>query len=221
MPLSTPAALLFDLDGTLIDTAADFHRAVNRQRERHRLQPLEITTVRQNVSEGSKALIRVSFAIKDDHHDFDRLRQELLTDYLANIAVDSQLFSGFEHVLSVMEASSLPWGIVTNKPRLYAEALLEQLGLITRSAALVCPDDVSRTKPHPEPLLKAADQLQQPAQQIWYVGDHARDIEAGRSAGMRTIAAAYGYIPAGESVEDWRADHVIDSPSDLLTMLSL
>jgi N-acetyl-D-muramate 6-phosphate phosphatase len=220
MTTSNPAAILFDLDGTLIDTAPDFQRAVNTQRQRHSLKNMDLSQIRQHVSEGARALIKLSFAIDEAHADFETLRQELLTLYLDQIAVESRLFEGFEKVLGAMEANGMPWGIVTNKPRLYSEALLAQLGLDSRSATLICPDDVSHTKPHPEPLFMAAKHLQKSATDIWYVGDHGRDIEAGRRAGMKTFAAAYGYIPAGESVTDWQADHIINDPRDLLAMLS-
>lgn len=220
MTLPTPAAILFDLDGTLIDTAPDFYRAVNLQRQRHQLNVMALDQVRQVVSEGSKALIRVSFGVDELHHEFDELRQELLKDYLDHIAVESKMFNGFKTVLAKFEDHALPWGIVTNKPRLYSEALLHQLALNPPPATLVCPDDVTHTKPHPEPLLLAARELDRQASDIWYVGDHGRDIEAGRRAGMATLAAAYGYIPDGESVNDWQADHVIDNPLDLLDLLN-
>lgn len=217
---STPSAVLFDLDGTLIDTAPDFFRVLNIQRERHNLKPLSFATVRQTVSDGARALIRLSFSITEEHAEFETLRQELLDLYLDQIAVDSRLFEGFEDVLGALESNDILWGIVTNKPRLYSEPLLAQLGLSDRMATLICPDDVKKTKPHPEPLFKAADQMEVTIDHVWYVGDHVRDIDAGRRAGITTIAAAYGYVSSSDNISNWRADHVINSPVELLNLIS-
>ncbi len=218
MPAST-TAILFDLDGTLIDTAPDFHRVLNLQRKRHGLPDLEYSAVRRTVSDGARALIRLSFGIAPDDLGFNELRQELLDLYLEDIAVESKLFDGFEKVLNALEEAKIPWGIVTNKPRLYSEALLSQMNLEQRLGILVCPDDVSLTKPHPEPLLKAADHLQRESSKCWYVGDHQRDIEAGRRARMTTVAAAYGYVPGQEDVRDWQADYIVDKPQDLIPLI--
>ena len=219
MTTSTPEAILFDLDGTLIDTAPDFFRTLNIQRALYGLDSIAFKSVRKTVSDGARALIRLSFDITEDHPDFELLRQEMLTIYLDQLAVDSRLFEGFDDVLEAMEARGIRWGIVTNKPRIYSERLLEQLGLSKRTATLICPEDVKKTKPHPEPLFKAADLMETMIDDIWYVGDHGRDIEAGKRAGMKTIAAAYGYAPSAETVASWQADHIINSPAELLGLI--
>lgn len=219
MTTSTPDVILFDLDGTLIDTAPDFFRTLNIQRALYGLDSIAFKSVRKTVSDGARALIRLSFDITEDHPDFELLRQEMLTIYLDQLAVDSRLFEGFDDVLETMEARGIRWGIVTNKPRIYSERLLEQLGLSKRIATLICPDDVRKTKPHPEPLFKAADLMETMIDDIWYVGDHGRDIEAGKRAGMKTVAAAYGYVTSAETVASWQADHIINSPTDLLSLI--
>ncbi len=213
-----PRGILFDLDGTLIDTAPDFHRVLNSHRSRHGLGELPFPQVRQAVSEGARALVKLGFEIQEEHPEFEPLRQEFLQLYLDNICVDSCLFPGFSTLLNELDNKGIVWGIVTNKPRLYSEALLAALNL-SGIAVLVCPDDVSKTKPDPEPLFKAASQLNLPASSFWYIGDHYRDILAGRNAGMTTIAAAYGYIPQDDAVENWEADYIIQAPQDLASLL--
>ncbi|WP_020410382.1 HAD family hydrolase [Hahella ganghwensis] len=215
---SLPRGILFDLDGTLIDTAPDFHRVLNIHRNRHGLEALAFPVVRQAVSEGARAMVKLGFDVSEDHPDFAALRQEFLDLYLDNICIDSGLFPGFAPLLEDLDKRGISWGIVTNKPRLYSEALLEALGLAS-IAVLVCPDDVTRTKPDPEPLLKAATTLDLPPSSLWYVGDHVRDIEAGRNAGMKTVAAAYGYIPGHDNIENWSADYIIRQPQDLSSLL--
>ncbi|OZG71041.1 phosphoglycolate phosphatase [Hahella sp. CCB-MM4] len=215
---SPPKGILFDLDGTLIDTAPDFHRVLNSHRRRHGLDDLPYPLVRQAVSEGARALVKLGFDITEEHPEFEPLRQEFLQLYLDNICVDSCLFPGFSPLLDQLEKMGIAWGIVTNKPRLYSEALLAALGL-SSVAVLVCPDDVAKTKPDPEPLLKAASQLGLPASSFWYIGDHYRDILAGRNAGMKTVAAAYGYIPQNDAIENWEADYIIHQAQDLASLL--
>ncbi len=214
-----PKGVLFDLDGTLIDTAPDFYRVLNAHRASHSLSPLDYPLVRQTVSEGARALVKLGFDIGEEHPNFEPLRQEFLKRYLQDICIDSQLFSGFDSLLDDLDSWGVGWGIVTNKPRLYSEALLQALKLLDRTAVLVCPDDVSRTKPDPEPMFKAALALGLEPGEIWYVGDHRRDIEAGRNAGMPTVAAAYGYIPGNDQAEMWQADYIIHQPQDLRHLL--
>ncbi|WP_416394657.1 HAD family hydrolase [Allohahella sp. A8] len=214
-----PAAVLFDLDGCLIDTAPDFHRVVNLQRERYQLAPLDYSQVRPVVSSGARALIGLSFGIDDSHDSYAEKRQELLDLYLEYIRVDSQLFEGLEAVIECIESRDIKWGIVTNKPRIYAEALLKAMSLDQHCGVLVCPDDVSRTKPDPEPLFLACQLLGVEPAACWYLGDHVRDIQAGNAAGMFTIATAYGYVDAGEDPSAWNADLCIHAPDELLGYL--
>lgn len=220
----TLEAVLFDLDGTLIDTAPDFFRVLNRMLEEDGRTPLSYSDVRKTVSDGARALVKLAYGVDQGEAGFDELRQRLLDLYLNNIAIDSQLFAGLDDMLNWMLEHNLPMAIVTNKPRLYAEALLNQLmfngaPLAQVTASLVCPDDVTHRKPHPEPLFKACDEMKVDAKRCIYVGDHARDIESGRAAGMTTIAAAFGYIHSAEEVEHWQADWRVDNSQDLLPLL--
>ncbi|MDX1590142.1 MAG: HAD-IA family hydrolase [Oleiphilaceae bacterium] len=218
---SACTALLFDLDGTLIDTAPDFIWCLNTQRARHGLAPLPHTVIRRAVSNGAKALVTLGFDLAPEQGGFSDRHGELLDLYRGHLAVDTVLFPGMAELLEALEAQGIPWGIVTNKPRPFTEPLLAGLGLAHRCAVTVCPDDVTHPKPHPEPLLLAARSLGQPPERILYVGDHERDIIAGREAGMKTIAARYGYINEPGDVAAWKADHVIDHGHELMALCGL
>ncbi len=217
--MKTKNAVLFDLDGTLVDTAPDFIIAVNKQREIHGLPPLHEMLIRNTVSEGARALVSLSFSGKEDEEEFLAKHRELLALYMTHIADNSRLFPEMDKLLDWLEQNQIPWGIVTNKPRRFSEPLLEGLNLTTRCQALVCPDDVVNKKPDPEPLFLACSILQVSPENTIYVGDHDRDIEAGRRAGMKTIAASYGYIPHTESVNDWNADYNTSDCREILLAL--
>ena len=212
-------AVLFDLDGTLLDTAPDFVIAVNKQRELHQLEPLAFETIRSTVSHGARALVSLSFGVTEEEAGFDELRLQLLQLYSEHLNVETKPFEGIDELLNWLDYKQLPWGIVTNNPRKYAEPLIAGIGLGERCHALVCPDDVSQTKPHPEPLFLACNQIDCEPSNAIYLGDHVRDIEAGRGAGMKTIATNYGYIEAGESTRDWQADFYVDHASEILELL--
>ncbi|MCP5160390.1 MAG: phosphoglycolate phosphatase [Hahellaceae bacterium] len=219
LPLSAAQAILFDLDGTLLDTAPDFVRVVNMQRAQHNLPPLTDDKIRAVVSNGARALIELSFGIAEGHPEFASHLQELLDLYLQNIAIETRLFPGMAALLDHLEQRNIPWGIVTNKPRRYTDPLLSQLGLDFRAAVTVCPDDVVNRKPHPEPLFKACATLGLAPEVCVYVGDHERDIESGQSAGMATVAASYGYIETPAKVHAWNADYIIDQADELIHLL--
>ena len=215
-------AVLFDLDGTLIDTAADFIRIIQQMCRDEQRPVVEAEIIRTQVSEGARAMVQLVYPEMDVTDPvFLAHRQRFLNTYGDNIVVDTNLFEGMYPLLEELEAHQIPWGIVTNKPRGLSELLLAALNLTERCAVLVCPEDVSKTKPDPEPMYLAAKQLNLEARDIIYVGDHPRDIDAGRNADMYTILAAYGYLPL-ESRDDlaaWQADAIIHTVSELHQLL--
>ena len=215
-------AVLFDLDGTLIDTAADFIRIIQQMCRDEQRPVVEAEIIRTQVSEGARAMVQLVYPEMDVTDPvFLAHRQRFLNTYGDNIVVDTNLFEGMYPLLEELEAHQIPWGIVTNKPRGLSELLLAALNLTERCAVLVCPEDVSKTKPDPEPMYLAAKQLNLEARDIIYVGDHPRDIDAGRNAEMYTILAAYGYLPV-ESRDDllaWQADAIIQTVPDLHQLL--
>ena len=212
-------ALLFDLDGTLLDTAPDFINVVNMQLSRHGRQPIDDDKIRYTVTDGSVGLIQRAFDIDPDEPQFARLREEFLDLYFANIANHTALFDGLQEVLNNCVKHQIPWGIATNKPWKYTEVLLNQLGLLDQSATTICPDHVAHPKPDPESLFLACSELSVRPQECIFVGDHLRDIQAGRNAGMRTIAAGWGYIEDSQNTNDWQADWVVDKSTELNSLL--
>ena len=212
-----PDCVLFDLDGTLVDTAPDFSAVLRTMTDEQGLAPVCEAQVLQTVSNGARALVQMAFGLTPEHTDFQQLLDRLLTLYAAQIPqTKSRLYPGMETLLRYLEGNGIAWGVVTNKAVKFSAPLLKALQLDTRCAALICPDHVSRTKPDPEPLLLACSLIGcEPASAI-YVGDHARDITAGRAAGMYTIAAAYGYIAPDDPATAWGADMII-ADADSLT----
>lgn len=221
-------AVLFDLDGTLIDTATDFVRIIGKMSRENDWQAPPEAEIREQVSAGASAMVRLMLSYNDQlelsEDTLLNFRQQFLDDYEADICVDSCVFAELEEVLTTLEEKGVPWGIVTNKPRYLAEQLLSKMALDQRCAVLICPDDVSRTKPDPEPMYMALEKLSIPrgaAGCVLYVGDHIRDIEAGKAAGMPTILASYGYIPAEDqkNLKAWGADYIVDTPKQLNELL--
>lgn len=211
--------ILFDLDGTLVDTAPDLGYALNLQRERHGLPPLPQSDIRPFASHGSKGLLSVGFKLTPEHHSFAKMREEYLDLYDQVFTRSPVLFEGVEAVLSAIESRRIPWGIVTNKPRRFSEPLIKALQLEQRLNCLVCGDDAARPKPHPETLFMACNMTGIEAANCLYVGDAERDIQAGRAAGMRTVVALFGYIDVTDKPEEWGADAMISQPEDLLSLL--
>lgn len=215
-------AVLFDLDGTLIDTAPDFIRIIRLMCAQANITVPSDDRIRAQVSEGARAMVNLIYPDLTIHSpQLLQIRQQFLDIYAQNIAVDTCLFPDMENVLKELEALDIPWGIVTNKPRGLSELLLDALNLTARCQVLVCPDDVSRTKPDPEPMLLAARELGIAPEQIIYVGDHPRDIDAGRAAGMPTVLAAYGYLPPDhkDNLEAWQADHIVYHVAELSELI--
>jgi len=212
-------ALLFDLDGTLLDTAPDFITALNRQLALHDLSSLPDEAIRLSVTNGSVGLIEAGFGMPQDDPRFEPLRAEFLELYFANLADRTALFEGLQPVLDKCVSSDIPWGIVTNKPWHYTESTLLQLDLMAGAATVICPDHVTHPKPDPEALFLACSEIATAPADCLYVGDHVRDIVAGRDAGMRTIAAGWGYIDGDEDILDWQADWVVDQSQQLYSLL--
>jgi N-acetyl-D-muramate 6-phosphate phosphatase len=203
-------AVLFDLDGTLADTAPDMARTVNLMRTRRGLQPVALHKVRPFVSRGARGMICAAFDMTTEHPEYPPMRQEFLDLYVDNLCIDSRLFPGVDELLGRLESSSIAWGVVTNKFERLARPLLDTLGL-GRAAVVVGGATCARATPFPDPLLFAARSLDVAPAEAVYVGDDERDIQAGRAAGMAVIAAAYGYLGDGAPVDAWGADVVVDS----------
>ena len=223
-PTPTLSAVLFDLDGTLLDTAPDMVAALDALLAEHGHGPVDYAPTRLHVSKGAIGLINVAFgALGINLPEAHRLslRDRYLELYAQQLCRQTTLFDGMAEVLARLEGAGMHWGIVTNKPGFLAEPLLEQLGLLRRSAVLVSGDTLPERKPHPQPLLYAASRLDVMPAQVVYVGDDTRDIEAGNAAGMMTVAAAYGFIPPDDDPAHWPADHLIETPGDLLTIPGL
>lgn len=211
-------AVLFDLDGTLADTAPDLGYAINRMREARGLAPLPVEATRPVASLGARGLLGVGFGITPEHPDYPALREEFLQLYERNLCRRTRLFPGMSELIDAIEARRLRWGVVTNKAERFARPLLDLLHVGKRAACVIGGDSTGNIKPHPEPLLAASRALALTPESCVYVGDDRRDIDAGRAAGMRTVAVTYGYLNGG-APETWGADAVIEQPLELLRYL--
>jgi 2-phosphoglycolate phosphatase len=212
--------VLFDLDGTLLDTAPDMAAALNRLRIAEGLEALPYVQIRPLVSHGAPRLPRLAFG-EPEAERHESLRRRFLDFYRAALAVHTRLFDGFEAVLSAIERSGLRWGIVTNKPGWLAAPLVAEVGLAERCACLVAGDTLAERKPHPLPLLHAAGLLGLEPRECAYVGDAERDVQAARNAGMIPLVAGFGYLGDGDDPAAWRADAVFARPEDLVDWLGL
>lgn len=211
------SCVLFDLDGTLVDTAPDLAYALNRTLINHGRQALPFETIRPSVSLGGVAMVKLGFNLDETDPEFTPLRNEFLAIYRDNLSRHSRLFPGMEQALARLEEMNVSWGIVTNKPGWLTNPLMQALQLDTRTACIVSGDTLEQRKPHPAPLLHACELLQSTPEETIYVGDARRDIEAGASAGMTTLVAAYGYIETDENPADWGGDGLVDSPEEILS----
>ena len=212
---SFPRAVLFDLDGTLLDSAPDMLATANRLREAQGLAPMALAQLRPHVSKGSRAMLSAAFP-QLDAAAREAMVPLFLEAYLQELGGHSVLFDDIETLLATLEAEGATWGIVTNKPEYLAREILPQLGWETRCAVLIGGDTLAEKKPHPLPLLVAAERMGFAARDCVYVGDDERDIEAARAAGMPCIAALWGYRQDHEQPAEWGADSVLAAPSDLL-----
>jgi phosphoglycolate phosphatase len=212
--IDTFDAILFDLDGTLVDTAPDMVAVLLGMQKDHGLTQLSYDLARSHVSNGAVGLIRLAFPEADDAQK-DELRQEYLDRYETAVCVDSMLFPGLGELLDTLDVEGRPWGVVTNKPMRMTEPLLEGLGLGSRAACSISGDTIPQRKPDPAPLLLASQQIGIPSEKTVYIGDSVRDIAAGRAAGMFTIAASYGYITADDDPGSWEADLIAGDTREL------
>jgi phosphoglycolate phosphatase len=212
-------AVLFDLDGTLVDTAPDLAYALNLQRERHGLPFLPEAKIRPYASHGSRGLLEVGFGLLPEHADFEQMRTEYLDLYTQVMTRQPQLFAGMAEALHAIEQRGLRWGIVTNKPRRFTLPMIAHMKLNDRAGAVISGDDAPQPKPSPQTLLLACERMQLDPEKVVYVGDAERDVQAGNAAGMTTLVALFGYLADTDKPEAWGADGCIQQPQDLLTYL--
>jgi 2-phosphoglycolate phosphatase len=215
--MPAPRAILFDLDGTLADTAPDLAAAVNHLRTERGLEPTPYALLRPTASAGARGMIGAAFGLTPADDGYEALRLQWFDRYQAAMAVHSTLFGGVRELLDGITRAGMVWGIVTNKPARFTDPLIPQIGL-EHAGCIVSGDTTAHAKPHPAPLLEAASRLGLAPAQCWYVGDDQRDVEAGRAAGMVTVACAWGYCGAVEP-SAWGADYLLDTPNDLLETL--
>ena len=219
--MATIRAVLFDLDGTLIDSAPDLAGTGNDMRLARGLEPLPYEHFRPMVGAGARGMVGIALQVGPSDAGFTELRDEFLARYEQRMTQQTQVFEAVRPVLVTLQAKGLPWGIVTNKAQRFTNPLVRALGLHARAAVVVSGDTTPHAKPHPAPLLEAARQMALLPEHCIYVGDDLRDVQAGRAAGMGTVAAAWGYLGAGEPIAAWGADHVIETPGQLLNLLTM
>lgn len=214
-------AVLFDLDGTLIDSAPDLAGTGNDMRKARGLSPLAYEVFRPMVGAGARGMLGIALQVTPEDEGFLALREEFLSRYEARMSLETRVFEAMRPVLAKLQAGGVPWGIVTNKAERFTLPLVRTLLLHEHAAAVVGGDTTPHSKPHPAPLLEAARRMGVAPEACVYVGDDLRDVQAGRAAGMATVAAAWGYLGLGEPVTAWGADHVIESPGELLNLLGV
>ncbi|CAG4883226.1 Phosphoglycolate phosphatase [Georgfuchsia toluolica] len=211
-------AILFDLDGTLADSAPDLGAALNRLREEAGLPPFPLDILRPYASAGARGLIGAGFGLAPDHALYPDLQRRFLAHYASRICVDTRLFPGVVELLAELDRRGIRWGVVTNKIERYTRPLLKCLGLHDRAACIVSGDSAAKPKPDPAPLLMACEIARVRPRNVMYVGDDERDVQAGRAAGMHTVIAAWGYLN-GVPIKEWGADTIIDHPADVLVLI--
>lgn len=212
-------AVLFDLDGTLLDTAPEFVAVVNQLRHEHQLPPMESDIIRDKVSHGARALVTLALGLYDRDEIFEDALQRLLELYTLSLGEYTQFFPGITKLLHWLLDQGMDWGICTNKPSYLTLPLIQKMNFSRGPKTVVCPDHVSKTKPNPEPLLLNCKHLNCQPHQVIYIGDHLRDIQAGNSAGMYTIAAGYGYLSAEDNPSNWLADDIVNRSLDLQKLI--
>lgn len=214
------STVLFDLDGTLVDSAPDLAASLNIQLARHHRPPVPYHLLRPHASSGARGMLAMGFGVDSSSPAYSELRDEFIEIYACNLLSSTQLFSGVSNLLLAIEQSGRSWGIVTNKAQRLTTPLLNQFAITAAPGCVVCGDSTPFAKPHPAPLLEAARQMSVSPAECLYVGDDERDIAAARAAGMRSVAARYGYLGVTRAPEEWGADDIICAPLDLLNLLS-
>ena len=214
-----PQAVLFDLDGTLIDSAPDLGAAADKMRTDRGMPSLDYALYRPMAGSGAKGMLEIAFGMAPEHPDYEDFKEEFLSNYEQAMTVRSVIFEGVHDLLAHLQAKGMLWGVVTNKHQRFTLPLTAQLPLFATAKAIVSGDTTPHAKPHPEPLFEAARRMQLPPEYCWYVGDDERDIVAGKAAGMTTVAAHYGYLGSQAKVLNWGADHIIHSPLALAELL--
>lgn len=213
-------AILFDLDGTLLDTSQDFYVAMNRVLEAENKPAADYAAIRRNISFGSKMIIAGALNLDVQNNEHQKYIEELLPkfidQYIQTKFINTVAFQGIDDLLKTLEDANLSWGIVTNKRQALTEPLLTTTGYLKRSACVVCGDTTAKAKPAPDPLFHACKMLNVKPENCIFIGDSVNDIIAGKAAGMRTIAAAFGFIPEDVNINDWQADAVVNSPNEIL-----
>ena len=213
--------VLFDLDGTLLDTSRDMGSALNRLLAQHDRAPLSYQRIRCKVSHGANALVKLGFDLGQEDPWFEQLRDGFLRYYEQHLCTHTRLFDGMDRVLGFLESVNLPWGIVTNKPAYLTEPLLAELGLLSRAACVVSGDTLKTRKPCPEPLLYGCRLAGGEPAACLFIGDAERDVQAGKDAGMTTLIATFGYLASDDRPETWGADGMIDQPEDILNWICI
>ena len=214
-----PQAVLFDLDGTLIDSAPDLGAAADKMRTDRGLPSLDYALYRPMAGSGARGMLEIAFGMGPEHPDYEAYKEEFLSNYEQAMTVRSVIFDGVQEVLAHLQAQGVRWGVVTNKHQRFTLPLTAQLPLFATAQTIISGDTTPHAKPHPEPLFEAARRMQLPPAHCWYVGDDERDIVAGKAAGMTTVAAHYGYLGSQAEVLRWGADHIIHSPWALAALL--
>lgn len=214
-------AVLFDLDGTLIDSAPDLGAAADKMRTDRGMAPLSLADYRPMAGAGARGMLGVAFGLTPDHADYSALKEEFFANYEACMTERTYAFDGVSELITRIDSAGLKWGVVTNKSERFTLPLTRRMPLFVTARTIVSGDTTPHAKPHPAPLLEAARQLGLAPERCIYVGDDERDIVAGRAAGMPTVAAAYGYLGALADTRGWNADATIVSPSSLLNLLRM
>lgn len=220
-PIRRPQLVLFDLDGTLADTAPDLAAPVNAMRQARGLEPLPLALLRPHASAGARGLLGAGLGITKDDPQFETLKNEFLARYEADMVVQTRLFDGMAELLERIERAGMAWGIVSNKVERYVRQIVTALGLEHRAATVIGGDTAARPKPWPDPLLLALEQTGRTADQAIYLGDDIRDLEAARAAGMPMIAAGYGYVGTDNPPERWGADAVVSRPDQIAGLIGI